>query len=96
MNNNDGRDSFLISNFDPSRPFKPKRALVLGKLSRYEFEKHRNPNIDEKQLMTNVNYSLLVNYLFHVSFYFRSKIMVPIISLFFIIIEFMSKTSSIL
>ncbi|UXI18456.1 pleckstrin-like protein domain-containing family F member 2-like [Sarcoptes scabiei] len=54
MNNNDGRDSFLISNFDPSRPFKPKRALVLGKLSRYEFEKHRNPNIDEKQLMTNI------------------------------------------
>lgn len=30
--------------------FSPKRALVLTKLSRYEFEKLRHKNLDEAQL----------------------------------------------
>lgn len=32
-----------------SSAFTPKKALVLGKFSRYEFEKHRNPNLNEEE-----------------------------------------------
>lgn len=35
--------------------FRPKKALVLGKFSRYEFEKHRNPNLNEKEISESVS-----------------------------------------
>lgn len=35
--------------------FTPNRALVVGKFSRYEFEKHRHPDLDEKQFIDCVS-----------------------------------------
>lgn len=35
-------------------PFIPKKALILTKFSRYEFEKRRHPGLDEDQLKINV------------------------------------------
>lgn len=34
--------------------FAPKRALVLGKFSRYDFEKQRNPSFSENELIQSV------------------------------------------
>ena len=34
--------------------FAPKKALVLAKFSRYEFEKHRNPDLSENEFIENV------------------------------------------
>ncbi|CAG2165249.1 unnamed protein product [Oppiella nova] len=39
---------------EPIEPFTPKRALVLTKFSRYEFEKKRNPDLSEEQLITSL------------------------------------------
>lgn len=39
--------------------FTPKKALVLGKFSRYEFEKHRNPNLSEKEISDSVSCVLI-------------------------------------
>ena len=39
---------------DPIEPFKPKRALVLVKFSRYEFEKIRNPDSSEEEFKRTV------------------------------------------
>ena len=42
---------YLQSNATQNRPkFDPKRVLILTKLSRYEFEKLRHANLNEKQL----------------------------------------------
>lgn len=40
-----------IVNNPSSTTFAPKKALVLGKFSRYEFEKHRNPHSSEEELI---------------------------------------------
>ena len=40
---------------DPIEPFQPKKALILAKFSRYEFEKRRNPGMTEEELIRNVS-----------------------------------------
>ena len=44
-------DSILVH---PNEPFRPKRALVLAKFSRYEFEKRKNAHLKEDDLIKNV------------------------------------------
>ncbi|XP_054162681.1 NAD kinase 2, mitochondrial-like [Oppia nitens] len=39
---------------DPIEPFRPKTALLLTKFSRYEFEKKRNPGLNEEELSKNL------------------------------------------
>lgn len=40
------------------KSFLPKRALVLRKFSRLEYERMCHPNLSEEQLATNVSYHL--------------------------------------
>ncbi|CAG2117699.1 unnamed protein product, partial [Medioppia subpectinata] len=40
---------------EPIEPFRPKKALVLTKFSRYEFEKKRNPDLNEEQLIASLS-----------------------------------------
>ena len=40
---------------DPIEPFRPKRALILVKFSRYEFEKRRNPGLSEEEFIRSVS-----------------------------------------
>ena len=40
---------------DPTEPFRPKRALVLVKFSRYEFEKRRNPGLSDEEFKKTVS-----------------------------------------
>ncbi|XP_066977670.1 NAD kinase 2, mitochondrial isoform X1 [Macrobrachium rosenbergii] len=42
-----------IPNLDPSN-FKPQKVLILTKLSRYEFEKRRHPELTERELETRL------------------------------------------
>lgn len=46
------------SNFDNEneKPFLPKKALILTKFSRYEFEKRRHADLSEEELIKNVNH----------------------------------------
>lgn len=55
------------SNFDNEneKPFLPKKALILTKFSRYEFEKRRHADLSEEELIKNVNnfiYSVSLRY----------------------------------
>lgn len=49
---NSSQESATRSKLDT---FVPKKALVLGKFSRYEFEKHRNPKLTENEFIENVS-----------------------------------------
>lgn len=40
---------------NPIEPFQPKKALILAKFSRYEFEKRRNPAMSEEELIRSVS-----------------------------------------
>lgn len=52
-----------IVNNPSSTTFAPKKALVLGKFSRYEFEKHRNPHSSEEELIHSVrNHFIYANF----------------------------------
>lgn len=41
-------------------PFLPKKALVLTKFSRYEFEKKRHADLSEEELIKNVSFYFFV------------------------------------
>ncbi|XP_064112115.1 NAD kinase 2, mitochondrial-like isoform X2 [Macrobrachium nipponense] len=43
----------FVPNLDPSN-FKPQKVLILTKLSRYEFEKRRHPELTERELETRL------------------------------------------
>lgn len=43
-----------FSSIEPSQPFQARKALVLTKFSRLEFEKRRHPEWSEKELVKNV------------------------------------------
>lgn len=42
-----------------AEPFLPKKALVLTKFSRYEFEKRRHADLSEEELIKNVSHITL-------------------------------------
>lgn len=47
---------FSSAGYSTKSPFRPKTAVVLSKVTRYEFEKHRFPDYSEKQLRNHVRY----------------------------------------
>ena len=47
----------IMSNCKDTNEFRPQRALVVGKFTRYEFEKHRNPDLDEKSFVEAVSFN---------------------------------------
>lgn len=60
-----------MKNWDPAG-FKPKKAVVLTKVSRYEFEKLQHENMSERQLeesLTKGNCCLNPNLIFHPLFF---------------------------
>lgn len=59
--------------------FSPKKALLLCKFSRYDFEKHRNPDLSEDELIESVSFHLLKLALFSFIFFYRLNAEVQII-----------------
>lgn len=48
--------------------FRPKKVLVIGKFSRLEFEKHRNPDLSDKELAEYVSIIIMMIFKFKFDF----------------------------
>lgn len=54
-----GTSNFESDSSKNEKPFLPKKALILTKFSRYEFEKRRHADLSEKELIKNVSFNLI-------------------------------------
>lgn len=81
MSTSSGSGSSKTKSKSMTNVFTPKKALVLGKFSRYEFEKHRNPNLSEEEFIQSVSLDCLTTHVGSLPIQFSSSWNVEVLTI---------------